>query len=60
MQSPDTDAQLMLAFRGGDDEALSALYRRWAGPVLRFLERVVRLRPEMQATVIQLPQPTPF
>lgn len=44
MQSPDTDAQLMLAFRGGDDEALSALYRRWAGPVLRFLERVVRER----------------
>ena len=54
MQSPDTDAQLMLAFRGGDDEALSALYRRWAGPVLRFLERVVRQR----ATAEELMQET--
>ena len=30
--------------RSADDEALSALYRRWAGPVLQFLERVVRER----------------
>jgi len=44
MQTPDPDVRLMLAFRDGDDDALSALYRRWAGPVQRFLERMVRER----------------
>ena len=32
----------MLAFRDGDESALSDLYRRWAGPLLRYLERIVR------------------
>ena len=51
MQARDPDAQLVLAFRG---EALSALYRRWAGLVLRFLERMVRER----ATAEELMQET--
>jgi len=54
MQTPDPDARLMFAFRDGDDEALSTLYRRWAGPVLRFLERMVRER----ATAEELMQET--
>ena len=41
MQRSDPDARLMLAFRAGDESALSELYRRWAGPLLRFLERMV-------------------
>jgi RNA polymerase sigma-70 factor (ECF subfamily) len=44
----------MLAFRGGDDAALSALYRRWAGPLVRYLERIVRER----ATAEELLQET--
>lgn len=44
MQSSDPDVRLMLAFRAGDETALSDLYRRWAGPLLRFLERMVRER----------------
>jgi len=38
----DPDVQLMLAFRGGDPTAFDALFRRWAGPMLRYLERMVR------------------
>ena len=44
MQNSDPDIRLMLAFRDGDPAALSELYRRWAGPLLRFLERMVRDR----------------
>jgi RNA polymerase sigma-70 factor (ECF subfamily) len=44
MQPDDPDVRLMLAFRDGDDSALSDLYRRWAGPLLRFLERMVKER----------------
>lgn len=32
----------MLAFRDGDDAAFDALFERWAGKLLRFLERMVR------------------
>ena len=32
----------MLAFRGGDPTAFDKLFRRWAGPMLRYLERMVR------------------
>ncbi len=32
----------MLAFRGGDTAAFDALFRRWSGPLLRYLERMVR------------------
>lgn len=32
----------MLAFRDGDDAAFDALFKRWAGKLLRFLERMVR------------------
>lgn len=41
MQTSDPDARLMLAFQAGDESALADLYRRWARPVLRFLERLV-------------------
>lgn len=40
----DRDVELMLACRAGDDLAFAALVRRWSGPLLRFLERVVRDR----------------
>ena len=42
MQTSDPDTRLMLAFRDGDTAALSELYRHWAGPLLRCLERMVR------------------
>jgi len=44
MQNDDPDVRLMLAFRDGDEAALSDLYGRWAGPLLRYLERMVRDR----------------
>ncbi len=44
MEVDDPDVRLMLAFRAGQDAALSELYRRWAGPLLRYLERIVRER----------------
>lgn len=44
MQIGDPDIRLMLAFRDGDDSALSDLYRRWAGPLLRYLERILKER----------------
>ena len=37
----DEDVRLMLAFRGGDEHAFDALFERWAGRVLRFVERMV-------------------
>jgi len=54
VQSSDPDARLMLAFRDGDAEALAALYGRWSGPLVRFLERLVRER----ATAEELMQET--
>jgi RNA polymerase sigma-70 factor (ECF subfamily) len=38
----DEDVRLMLAFRDGDAAAFDALFGRWAGRVLRYLERMVR------------------
>ncbi|MDJ0866028.1 MAG: sigma-70 family RNA polymerase sigma factor [Myxococcota bacterium] len=38
----DEDVRLMLALREGDESAFDALFRRWAGPLLRYLERMVR------------------
>ncbi len=52
MQTSDPDVRLMLAFRGGDQSALSDLYRKWAGPLLRYLERMVR-EPEMAEEILQ-------
>jgi RNA polymerase sigma-70 factor (ECF subfamily) len=40
----DADAQLMLAFAAGDDAAFDALFDRWSGPLLRFVERMVNDR----------------
>ncbi len=54
MQPVDPDIQLMLAFREGDGDALSALYERWAAPLLRYLERIVKNR----ATAEELLQDT--
>ena len=59
MQTSDPDARLMLAFRDGDAEALATLYGRWSGPLVRFLERLVRERATaeelMQETFVQIP-----
>jgi len=38
----DEDVQRMLAFRDGDDSAFDALFGRWAGPLLHYLQRMVR------------------
>lgn len=54
MQTSDPDARLMLAFAAGDDAALSDLYHRWAGPLVRFLEKMVKER----ATAEELMQET--
>jgi RNA polymerase sigma-70 factor (ECF subfamily) len=37
----DEDVRRMLAFREGDNDAFDALFRRWAGPLLRYLERML-------------------
>ncbi|MFK7895476.1 MAG: RNA polymerase sigma factor [Myxococcota bacterium] len=42
MQPIDQDARLMLSFREGDRDALSKLYEKWAAPLLRYLERIVK------------------
>jgi RNA polymerase sigma-70 factor (ECF subfamily) len=39
---PDEDVRLMLAFRAGDPTAFDGLFRRWSGPLLRYVERMVR------------------
>ncbi|MDJ0852969.1 MAG: RNA polymerase sigma factor [Myxococcota bacterium] len=44
MQVVDEDARLMLAFSQGEAHAFDALFRRWSGPLLRYLERMVRNR----------------
>ena len=41
MQEADPDVALMLAFQAGDDSSFDGLYHRWAGPLLRYLERMV-------------------
>jgi RNA polymerase sigma-70 factor (ECF subfamily) len=38
----DEDVRLMLSFRAGDAAAFDALFERWARPLLRYLERMVR------------------
>lgn len=38
----DDDVRLMLAFRDGDASAFDTLFARWAGRLLRYLERMVR------------------
>ncbi len=42
MHQADPDVRLMLALRDGDESAFDALFRRWAGPLLHYLERLVR------------------
>jgi RNA polymerase sigma-70 factor (ECF subfamily) len=37
----DEDVRRMLAFREGDMDAFDALFQRWAGPLLRYLERML-------------------
>ena len=38
----DPDVRLMLAFRDGDAAAFDGLFQRWASPLLRYLERMLR------------------
>jgi len=38
----DEDVRLMLAFRDGDRAAFDELFRRWAAPLLRYLQRMLR------------------
>jgi RNA polymerase sigma-70 factor (ECF subfamily) len=38
----DEDVRLMLAFRGGDALAFDSLFQRWADPLLRYLDRMLR------------------
>jgi len=38
----DEDVRQMLAFREGDVRAFDALFQRWAGPLLRYLERMLQ------------------
>jgi RNA polymerase sigma-70 factor (ECF subfamily) len=38
----DEDAQRMLAYRDGDASAFEALFGRWSGPLLHYLQRMVR------------------
>lgn len=42
MHGPDEDVRLMLAFCQGDDAAFDTLFQRWAGPLLRYLQRMLR------------------
>ena len=42
MQHGDEDRRLMRAFRDGDESAFDALFGRWSGRLLRYLERMVR------------------
>jgi RNA polymerase sigma-70 factor (ECF subfamily) len=42
LEAPDEDVRLMLAFCAGDGAAFDALFRRWAAPLLRYLERMLR------------------
>lgn len=37
----DQDVRRMLAFRAGDESAFNALFDRWSGPLLRYLERML-------------------
>lgn len=48
----DEDVRLMLAFRDGDEGAFDALFERWAGRVLRFVERMVR-EPSVAEELVQ-------
>ncbi|NNL66327.1 MAG: RNA polymerase sigma factor [Myxococcales bacterium] len=41
MEATDESVRLMLAFRDGDESAFDALFHRWAGPLLRYVERMV-------------------
>jgi len=40
-QPRDPDVDRMLAFCAGDAGAFDQLFERWAGPLLRYLERMV-------------------
>jgi RNA polymerase sigma-70 factor (ECF subfamily) len=42
LHEADDDVRLMLALRGGDVSAFDALFRRWSGPLLRYVDRMVR------------------
>jgi len=41
VEQKDPDVELMLAFCAGEEAAFDQLFRRWAGPLLRYLERML-------------------
>ncbi len=41
MDPMDPDVLLMLAFQEGDDAAFDQLFKQWAGPLVRYLERML-------------------
>jgi RNA polymerase sigma-70 factor (ECF subfamily) len=41
LQDGDDDVRLMLALRAGDETAFDALFARWSGRLLRFVDRMV-------------------
>lgn len=58
LETADEDVQLMLALRAGDHAAFDALFDRWAGALLRYLERMVKSRAQaeelMQETFLRV------
>ena len=42
MHAGNEDVRLMLALRAGDESAFDVLFQRWSGPLLRYLERMLR------------------
>jgi RNA polymerase sigma-70 factor (ECF subfamily) len=42
LHDADDDVRLMLALRAGDASAFDVLFQRWSGPLLRYLDRMVR------------------
>jgi RNA polymerase sigma-70 factor (ECF subfamily) len=51
VDATDQDAALMLAFCAGDGAAFDALFGRWAAPLLRYLERMLRDAAEAEELV---------
>jgi len=51
LHARDEDVRLMLAFQAGEAAAFDELFRRWSGPLLRYLERMVRDLPTAEELV---------
>lgn len=51
MEALDEDVRCMLTFCEGDDAAFDRLFERWASPLLRYLERMLRDRSSAEELV---------